>query len=177
MRMLKRGEKGFTLIELLIVVAILGVLAAVIIPNVGQFIGAGESEARQTEFQTIQTAVHQMMIDNEIESIPTPSNPKSGDTATNVMGSFPDTATAVATANKLADPDGNAYTDGVDPLGDKDGYLLQDHDKSGNDSQAALVDYVAMGTSSLYYTCESDGTVRQWASTDASDATGTEYTY
>ena len=45
MRLPKRGEKGFTLIELLIVVAILGVLAAVVIPNVGRFIGRGESEA------------------------------------------------------------------------------------------------------------------------------------
>ena len=55
MRIPERGEKGFTLIELLIVVAILGVLAAVVIPNVGRFIGRGETEAAQTEWTNIQS--------------------------------------------------------------------------------------------------------------------------
>ncbi len=53
MRLPKRGEKGFTLIELLIVVAILGVLAAVVIPNVGRFIGRGEQEAKDTELSNM----------------------------------------------------------------------------------------------------------------------------
>ncbi|MBI2830422.1 MAG: prepilin-type N-terminal cleavage/methylation domain-containing protein, partial [Chloroflexi bacterium] len=30
----RRGQKGFTLIEILIVLAVLGVLAAVVVPNV-----------------------------------------------------------------------------------------------------------------------------------------------
>ena len=158
MRLPKRGEKGFTLIELLIVVAILGVLAAVVIPNVGRFIGRGEEEAKETEFATIQASVHAMMVDNELAVLPTPVD----DTAiarTKNMSLFPDqSATAAAGAGaKDYDINGDAYV-----AADKDGYLLYQHDRQGDGSDTDnLTNYVATQTTAYWYSVDEQGTVTQ----------------
>jgi type IV pilus assembly protein PilA len=56
MKRLHRGEKGFTLIELLIVIAILGIIAAIVVPNVAGFLVSGTLNAAQTEAENVKTA-------------------------------------------------------------------------------------------------------------------------
>jgi len=71
MKNFRKNQKGFTLVEMLVVVAMLGVLAAVAIPNLGKFIGKGKTEAYATELHDIQTAVTAMLSESATATIDT----------------------------------------------------------------------------------------------------------
>ncbi|MEN8152892.1 MAG: prepilin-type N-terminal cleavage/methylation domain-containing protein [Acidobacteriota bacterium] len=58
------NKKGFTLIELLIVVAIIGIVAAIAIPNLLTAIQKSKQKATMGDMKTIGTAVESYMSDN-----------------------------------------------------------------------------------------------------------------
>lgn len=123
------------------------------------------------ELEAVSAAVGALMADNGLPRIPHPvtSNEAPCATGTQDMTAFPDVTSAVETADKLIDPSGNAYTDGVpwalaarsDFLGDKGGYVLVGHDRTADGLRSGSVDYLSFARTSWCYVADSDGYVHQ----------------
>jgi type IV pilus assembly protein PilA len=60
-----RSNKGFTLIELLIVVAIIGILAAIAIPQFSAYRQKAYNSAAQSDLKNIKTGLEAFMADNQ----------------------------------------------------------------------------------------------------------------
>ena len=131
-------------------IAILCGLAAVVIPNVSRFLGAGQSEAAATELSNVQAAVIAMMTDNNLARLPNPVG-----TATSSMGAFPDATSAIG-SQKVTAPNGVDYSSG-----DKVGFLLFGHDLNPDGDSTALVNYVVTANTTGTYTVDALGTVTQ----------------
>jgi len=65
LRNFRKSEKGFTLIELLIVVAIIGILAAIAIPQFSSYRQKAYNSAATSDLKNIKTGMEAYMADNQ----------------------------------------------------------------------------------------------------------------
>ena len=61
----RKNEKGFTLIELLIVVAIIGILAAIAIPQFAAYRTRGYNSAAVSDLRNAKTALEAYFAENQ----------------------------------------------------------------------------------------------------------------
>jgi prepilin-type N-terminal cleavage/methylation domain-containing protein len=103
MAKVRKSERGFTLTELLIVVAILGILIAVVLPNFVGLLGNAQDTSGEAELNIIQTAVDVRMANENLATFP-PVTTATNDTAT--LGLYPQymrSATTTGTYTIAAD--------------------------------------------------------------------------
>ena len=67
-RSFHHNKTGFTLVEL-VVIAILGILAAVVVPNVGRLTGEVRTEAMDAELHSVNSAMQTGMIENNLTQV------------------------------------------------------------------------------------------------------------
>lgn len=67
LRRFRYGQKGFTLMELLIVIAVLGILAAILVPRLGAFLSSGQVAAANQEVANVETAALAFYADSNGE--------------------------------------------------------------------------------------------------------------
>ena len=69
MMKVRRSKKGFTLVEIMIVVAIIGLLAAIAIPNFVQNRGKAQARTCVANLKQIEGAAQQYLLDSNINDV------------------------------------------------------------------------------------------------------------
>jgi len=102
----RRGDAGFTLLELLVVLAILGLLAAIIAPQVIKYLGTSRTQTAKVQVQNVVAALELYRLD--VGRYPTPQE------GLKALVTAPPTATGwngpyLRKDSALVDPWGDTY--------------------------------------------------------------------
>jgi prepilin-type N-terminal cleavage/methylation domain-containing protein len=100
----KKSQQGFTLIELLIVVAIIGILAAIAIPQYAQYRTSAMNSAAESELKNIQTSLEGYYSTNNYSY---PNNTSSVDV--NTLSALDFETSNKVTAQYIGTSDGQDY--------------------------------------------------------------------
>lgn len=87
LRRIHKNQQGFTLIEVLVVMAILGILAAIVSISMLGITAAARDKAKLAELQNVQAAMDAMLSDQQVPASAIAA--ACGGGATNLMTAFP----------------------------------------------------------------------------------------
>jgi type IV pilus assembly protein PilA len=104
-------QKGFTLIELMIVVAIIGILAAIALPQYQTYIAKSQFSRVMGESGNIKTAVEQCVLNGNTASVSSnlPAGSTLGATECNLEATASSLMTGAVQGNGVAAPTGTGY--------------------------------------------------------------------
>lgn len=91
--MMKKAQAGFTLIELMIVVAIIGILAAIAIPQYQDYIARTQVTRATGELSALKTAVEENLMRGNTAIGTNPDASEAGYTGSNLFGTVGDPTT------------------------------------------------------------------------------------
>ena len=148
---MKQMQKGFTLIELMIVVAIIGILAAVAIPQYQNYITRSQVNRVMSEAGQLRTAAEDCILNGRLDIGSAAGECDIGATGSNLLTGASQTAVAL--------PAGTGVPQATDPLTATTTIVAT----FGNDAAAILQD----GPDTLTWTRAADGT---WTCTTTVDA-------